>query len=111
MPFLPHDWRHQYRRVSGLSRLWLTIADLFLRMIAIMLGRLEMSIDDCIKAYSSMMDSVFTKKQHRVDIRGGIQARFDTAELEKCIKSIVQQYTLGNNQDALMRDRDVSCKV
>ncbi|RYP19453.1 hypothetical protein DL765_003354 [Monosporascus sp. GIB2] len=61
-------------------------------LIAIMLGRLEMSVADCIAAYSRMMDGVFKKKQHRVDIRGQVQARFDTAQLEGCIKSIVRQF-------------------
>ncbi|RYP36266.1 hypothetical protein DL767_003419 [Monosporascus sp. MG133] len=80
-------------------------------LIAIMLGRLEMSVADCIAAYSKMMDGVFKKKQHRVDIRGQVQARFDTAQLERCIKSIVRQYGLGANENLLMRDGNLNCKV
>ena len=35
-------------------------------LIAIMLGRLEMSIEECKKAYMDMMGPVFVKKHHRI---------------------------------------------
>lgn len=54
-----------------------------------MLGRLEMDIDDCIEAYISMSDRIFTKKRHRLGMRGDIQGRFDTVELENSIKNII----------------------
>jgi hypothetical protein len=54
-------------------------------LIAIMLGRLQMTVDECIDAYTSLSDKVF-EKSHRVNMRGKIQGRFDTAELERAVK-------------------------
>ncbi|RYP25003.1 hypothetical protein DL765_000231 [Monosporascus sp. GIB2] len=80
-------------------------------IIAIMLGRLEMSVNDCIDAYASMMDGIFRKKARRFKLNGSVQARFDTAELERCIKSIVRTYGMGRDENLLMRDPNVGCKV
>src|SRR3954469_20501475 len=46
-------------------------------LIAIMLGRLRMTIDECIDTYTTLSDRVFGKKTHRVDIKGKLQGRFD----------------------------------
>jgi hypothetical protein len=35
-----------------------------------MLGRLQMIVDDCIDAYTSLSDKVFEKKSHRVTVKG-----------------------------------------
>src|ERR1700712_4057813 len=45
-------------------------------LIAVMLGRLRMSIDDCIASYASLSDQVFEKKSHRVKMNGQLQGRF-----------------------------------
>ena len=76
-----------------------------------MLGRLEMSIDDCIDAYSNMMDKVFKKKAKRLKLNGELQARFDTAELERCIKFVVKTYGMGRDENLLMQDHKLKCKV
>ncbi|KAM3069549.1 hypothetical protein ACMFMF_008766 [Clarireedia jacksonii] len=50
-------------------------------LIAIMLGRLEMSVDECIEAFTSMMDIVFVRS-HRLPFRwtnGKVQASFVVA--------------------------------
>jgi hypothetical protein len=75
-----------------------------------MLGRLRMSITDCIDAYLSLSDRVFKKKAHRVSIKGNIQGRFDSQELEQAVKEVVIKNRLG--QDALLKDEsDSACKV
>lgn len=74
-----------------------------------MLGRLEMSIDECITAYLKLSSRVFEKKAHRVKINGKLQGRFDSAELEKSIKEIVGM-SVGD-QDALLKDANARCKV
>ena len=80
------------------------------RLMAIMLGRLQMNIDDCITAYVNLSDRVFTKRRHRVTISGTVQGRFDTDELEKAIKEIVVQS--GLPEDALLWDIvPARCKV
>ncbi|GFF59112.1 acyl transferase/acyl hydrolase/lysophospholipase [Aspergillus udagawae] len=79
-------------------------------IIAIMLGRLKMDVDDCIKAYQSLSAQVFSKKHSLINWGGAIQGRFDTQELENCIKNIVKNQ--GMPEDVLMRDTgDSPCKV
>ncbi|RYO92031.1 hypothetical protein DL762_001860 [Monosporascus cannonballus] len=58
-----------------------------------------------------MMDGIFSKKARRFKLNGSVQARFDTAELERCIKSIVRTYGMGKDENLLMRDPNIGCKV
>jgi patatin-like phospholipase/acyl hydrolase len=79
-------------------------------LIAIMLGRLRMTIDECIDAYTTLSDRVFEKKSHRVDIiKGRLQGRFDSTALELAVKNILAGRGLG--EDALLKDIDSHCKV
>ncbi|KAL1892639.1 hypothetical protein Sste5346_006924 [Sporothrix stenoceras] len=78
-------------------------------LIAIMLGRLQMTVDECIEAYTSLSDKVFEKKSHRVKINGKLQGRFDTAELEETIKRILRARNL--HEDELLKDIGAPCKV
>jgi hypothetical protein len=75
-----------------------------------MLGRLKMTIEDCIEAYMSLANEVFEQQRHRVTIRGDIQGRFDTAALERAVKRIVVRQGLA--EDTLLKDHpDADCKV
>ncbi|KFY32151.1 hypothetical protein V493_00462, partial [Pseudogymnoascus sp. VKM F-4281 (FW-2241)] len=60
-------------------------------LIAIMLGRLEMDVDECIAAYSDLAAAVFGEKltQVPVNIKGKIKPRFDSAKLESAIRKAV----------------------
>lgn len=78
-------------------------------LIAVMLGRLCMTVDECIEAYTSLSDKVFEKKSHRVNIKGKLQGRFDSAELERTIKQILVSRNL--NEDTLLKDTRAPCKV
>jgi patatin-like phospholipase/acyl hydrolase len=79
-------------------------------LIAIMLGRLCMTIDECIDAYSTLSDRIFEKKSHLVDIMNGkLQGRFDSTALEVAVKNILVGRGLG--QDVLLKDIDSPCKV
>ncbi|KAG9241081.1 hypothetical protein BJ878DRAFT_570482 [Calycina marina] len=69
-------------------------------LIAIMLGRLRMSIDDCIDAYLYLSDRIFQKKRHRVTVKGDIQGRFDSDELVRAVKEVVQAQ--GFAEEALL---------
>jgi len=81
-----------------------------LRLIAIMLGRLRMSIDECINAYLSLSDRVFQKKRHRVAVKGNIQGRFDSEELARVVKELVIARELQD--DTLLQDiSENACKV
>jgi hypothetical protein len=75
-----------------------------------MLGRLQMSVDDCIDAYSNLSASVFRKESHRVGWKGNVKGRFSSNELENAIKHIIESQ--GLNQDAgLMDAENAKCKV
>ena len=86
------------------------VADYEVSLIAIMLGRLKMTVDECIGAYADLSDEVFQKKRHRVNKRGGIQGRFDSSALERAVKKIV--VSKGFDEDELLFDeQDSACKV
>jgi hypothetical protein len=70
-----------------------------------------MDIDACIAAYAEMSDKIFQKVHHRVNARKGqIQARFNTTELERAIKTIIKNQ--GLDEDTLLMDKpDSPCKV
>jgi hypothetical protein len=55
-----------------------------------MLGRLKMSVGDCITAYLSLSDRVFRKTRHRVTVKGRVQGRFDAEELARAVKEVVK---------------------
>ena len=81
-----------------------------LSLIAIMLGRLRMSVADCITAYLSLSDRVFRKTRHRVTVKGQVQGRFDAEELARAVKEVVKQQ--GLQDDALLKDESAAaCKV
>ncbi|KAL2213016.1 hypothetical protein CC79DRAFT_1391001 [Sarocladium strictum] len=61
-------------------------------LIAIMLGRLEMSVDQCIKA-----------------LRGDLKSRFDAKRLEKAIMKILQ--SVGMDENTLLSSPNAKCKV
>ncbi|KAH9203609.1 phospholipase [Leptodontidium sp. 2 PMI_412] len=69
-----------------------------------------MSIDECIDAYLSLSDRIFQKKRHRVTIKGNIQGRFDSEELEPAMKEVVTGK--GLHDDTLLRDvSNDACKT
>jgi len=77
-----------------------------------MLGRLKMSISDCLRRYETLSDRAFSKKHILKRALDGqlspVQAHYDTAKLEKAIMSVV------NDADSpLLRDEgeDPRCKV
>ncbi|KAI1615399.1 hypothetical protein EDD36DRAFT_462913 [Exophiala viscosa] len=79
-------------------------------LIAIMLGRLEMTIDECIEAYTSLADKVFQKKAPRMKITGKIRGQFDSKKLEDAIREVVEKRT--TQKDTLLKsEADTACKV
>jgi calcium-independent phospholipase A2-gamma len=77
-----------------------------------MLGRLEMTIDHCIEAFTSMMDAIFNPK-HKLPFKwynGKVKPRYDTKVLEDRIKKVIE--SAGVPKDTLMRGTKKSaCKV
>jgi hypothetical protein len=104
-----------------------------------MLGRLRMSVDECIEAYTELADKVFTKKALPIDWGNSfwrlpwnyrLQGRFDTDALKEATIDIVQEALNKENEglnpdqvaakplrhksgaEALLRDEgSASCKV
>jgi hypothetical protein len=74
------------------------------RLIAIMLGRLEMDVDECIIAYSDLAAAVFSEKSSRmpITINGKIKPRFDSAKLEIAIQTVLKNN--GAAETDLMND-------
>ena len=87
------------------------ILSVLLSLIAIMLGRLGMSVDECSKAYAQISDRVFQKKHHRLkNVRGELQGRFDSNALQEAVKDILRSRDLP--EDTLLQDKDdAPCKV
>ena len=72
-----------------------------------MLGRLRMSVDDCINAYIKLSGDVFQRKHYLpVTIFGKVQARFDSGALEKAVREIVVENDLSKNADLLLFDNN-----
>lgn len=84
-------------------------------IIAIMLGRLRMTVDECIDCYSDLMDQVFSRvhtKPMKLNLRNSsleTQSRFDTRALEAAIKRVVGQRTGDSNE--LMMENNPQCKT
>jgi hypothetical protein len=79
------------------------------RLIAIMLGRLEMDVTSCIDAYLRISKDVFQfKKRSRLNMLGKVrdvlqvQGKFDHKKLEEAVQSIVKD--AGLDPEAPLRD-------
>lgn len=80
-------------------------------LIAIMLGRMRLSVDECIHAYSELAPEAFAKVHHRIKLRNGdTQGRFDHSALREGIRSLLK--THGMDPESLLETKeDNSCKV
>ena len=77
------------------------------RVIAIMLGRLRMSVSDAIRCYDSFSEKVFSKGKKVVG-----DGKFKASILEDVIKEIVEEKT-GDTDTRMMdsRPEQESCKT
>ncbi|KAJ6042987.1 FabD/lysophospholipase-like protein [Penicillium canescens] len=81
-------------------------------LIAIMLGRLEMNVDDCILAYIKLMKMIFGKlsKRSLSSLLGKIEPRFDANKLEGAINEVIS--SCGAKPTDLFNDQaDRGCRV
>jgi calcium-independent phospholipase A2-gamma len=83
-------------------------------LIAIMLGRLEMTVDQCIDAYIGMMDAIFDPKDRRklpFKIRNGkVHHRYETKRLEQAIKQVMSNAG-WTSDDRFRGSKNSSCKT
>jgi hypothetical protein len=74
-----------------------------------MLGRLEMDVDECIDAYTSMFKTIFGKNGLPVNMFGKIKGRFDSIVLEKCVEGILKRRGLSKIEPLI--DENDRCRV
>lgn len=82
------------------------------RLIAIMLGRLEMDVNECITAYTGLMKTVFETKRSwfPASWTGSIKSRFDAAKLESAVKEVITSH--GAKETDLFNDGvERGCRV
>jgi calcium-independent phospholipase A2-gamma len=82
------------------------------RITAIMLGRLQMSADECIEAYLHLLKFAFQKKKSRlVSIPRflSLQEQYDSHLLETAIKEIC--LSRGEDEDAFLYEPEKESKV
>ena len=67
------------------------------RIIAILLGRPGMNVEECITIYTDMIQDIFGAKTLPVHtgIWGKLKSRFDSSALERCIVKILS-IRMGN---------------
>ncbi|KAJ7865950.1 acyl transferase/acyl hydrolase/lysophospholipase [Mycena leptocephala] len=76
-------------------------------LIALMLGRLRMSVKDAVKAYGELSKEVFSDVKSQ-----GSNGRFKASKLEKEIKGIVGAHSASQDPEERMEDtRENSCKT
>ncbi|KAJ7770415.1 acyl transferase/acyl hydrolase/lysophospholipase [Mycena metata] len=76
-------------------------------LIALMLGRLQMSVEDAVKAYGELSKEVFSDVKSK-----GHDGRFKASKLEKAIKQIVGGHSASQDPDEGIKDtRENACKI
>ncbi|KAH7370488.1 acyl transferase/acyl hydrolase/lysophospholipase [Rhexocercosporidium sp. MPI-PUGE-AT-0058] len=79
-------------------------------LIALMLGRLAMPIDEAIEAYIALSPKIFTKMHHRVTLKGQVQGRFDHTAIEEGVGELLDEK--GYDRDELLKDcSELGCKT
>ncbi|KAJ4243526.1 hypothetical protein NW757_011165 [Fusarium falciforme] len=81
--------------------------------IAIMLGRLQMSVKDCLDSYRKFMNIVFSAKRWTKASLIATGSKWDASALERCIKDLVREQLGRNPDEVLLLDEESAktCKV
>ncbi|KAI9688258.1 MAG: hypothetical protein M1822_001764 [Bathelium mastoideum] len=79
-------------------------------LIAIMLGRLEMDLDECITAYSELMNAVFVEKSSWLPFSwtGKLKAQFDSKKLKGAVENVISSRG-ASPTDAFDDGKDRGC--
>lgn len=84
-------------------------------LIAVMLGRLRMNLDECEDAYTRMSERIFKPRRSSHNYLGrssdflGASGQFDSEELKDAIKDIIVNHQ--EQESALLKNPESSCKV
>ncbi|KAK4867695.1 hypothetical protein LT330_001205 [Penicillium expansum] len=81
-------------------------------LIAIMLGRLEMDVDECITAYVDLMRTVFEHALNSLpfSFTGRVKPRFDSGKLKEAITKVIEHHD-GSKTGLLNDGKEGGCKV
>lgn len=80
------------------------------RLIEIMLGRLKISVVECIEAYVKLFKRVFEQMKSRISTASQTQRTFGSEELTRAVKSVM--LGTGEDEDKLLKDAPkVGCMV
>jgi hypothetical protein len=77
-----------------------------------MLGRLEMTVDDCIEKYKMLIEKIFGSKINLVSFgfKGDIKPKFSSSKLEEGILQVLRDLEL--NEKTLFNDgKERGCRV
>jgi patatin-like phospholipase/acyl hydrolase len=79
-------------------------------LIALMLGRLGMTVQECIDAYTGLMPAVFQKTKHRLSMTSGkLQGRFSSKGLEDQMKGILDGLKI--DKEEVLKNPTSTCKT
>ena len=78
-----------------------------------MLGRLELTVDECISAYRELIKAIFEEKVSRLGVgaTGSIKAQFSSKTLENAIKRVLASRGSVSEGDLLDDGKERGCKV
>ncbi len=85
-------------------------------LLAVMLGRLRMTLDDCQAAYLQLSERIFNPRRRKLNYAGKAKdfllanGRFDSEELEAVIKEILVD-RCKMPEDELLQEKDPKCNV
>ncbi|KAH6990107.1 acyl transferase/acyl hydrolase/lysophospholipase [Ilyonectria destructans] len=85
-------------------------------LIAIMLGRLEMTVEECIDKYIEISEAAFLPRRSKINLLGrvrdrwNIRGRFSSAALEKEIIKLIDTRPDESGMESLMLKRGTSCR-
>ncbi|KIX08880.1 uncharacterized protein Z518_03537 [Rhinocladiella mackenziei CBS 650.93] len=81
-------------------------------LITIMLGRLEMDVDECIAAYTRLTKAVLEERAHRIPFSwsGQVQSRFDSNKLKAVIDDVITRQGYSPTEP-FNNEKPRGCKV
>lgn len=80
-------------------------------LIALLLGRLRLTVDDAIVAYKKLSPDIFTHVHHRVSVKGRIQGRFDHTALEKGVQALLRDHDVNPGELLKEPSKQIACKT
>lgn len=84
----------QARKFTNIQVVVPIVADTFYRLIAIMLGRLRMTVLDCIKEYESLGGKIFGKPRFLTELHFPIittRAKYDATKLKDIFEDVTRR--------------------